>query len=110
MSGLLSAVKLVAVVGTVWSICLGLLGLLVPLSKGRIDTSGLLITVIVLVVCWRLHVLRRWAAVTVCLYSWSMVLSSLVSGIWLWTVVWLLFASLNSLLVLIVWEGLDPGL
>jgi hypothetical protein len=48
--------------------------------------------------------------VTVCLYSWSMVLSSLVSGIWLWTVVWLLFASLSSLLLLIVWEGLDPGL
>ncbi len=102
-------IKALGVAGMIWSVGLGLFGVLLSSSKGMPDPTWVLLAAAMTFVFWQMYRQRRWAGVVACAYAWWTAAGSGLAGIWQWTGGWVAVAVVLTLAVISSWGDLLPG-
>lgn len=97
--------------GAAWAMFIGVLGIMVMLSKGEpLDPVFCLCVLGLFLASIRLIHLRRWGALAVSAYSLWMIVDSLKSDLPFWSVAWIAISATLVTLTIGAWRTLRPGL
>ena len=96
--------------GVVWSVFVGVLGILAMLGLGgQLDPVFFLWVLALFIVSVRLIYLRRWAAGALSVYTVWMIADSLQTDLPLWSIAWVVIAAMLSTMTVRSWRTLRPG-
>ena len=106
---MLQFIRGLAALGVLWTFYLILFMLVLTRNHFGFGLTWVVFVAAQLLVFVRLYNLKRWAMLAACGYCWWMTAGSLSSGIWQWSLGWLLLALLITLLCALNWASLEPG-